>query len=65
MCIGYRFWSKFWLIKVQELKVDKKKEFKEIGSPSLTPHSLKYSSTTSHQLRVLGPYTASVTPYCY
>jgi len=27
MCIDYRFWSKFWLIKVQEIEVDKQEGF--------------------------------------
>jgi len=54
MFIDLRFWSKFWLIKLQEIEGDKQKGFGEMGSPSLTPHSLEDSSIESHHLGVVG-----------
>ena len=53
MCIDCSFWRKSGLIKVQEIKVDKQEWFYKIRSPSLAPHSLKDSSTRSHQLIVI------------
>jgi len=52
MCIDCRFWRKFWLIKVQELKWRQSRGILGDRPPSLTPHSLKDSSIKSHQLGV-------------
>ena len=43
-----------WLIRVHELKWDKKEILWEMGSPSLTPHSLEDPSIKSRQLGVAG-----------